>query len=1225
MAEAGRAVVQFVGDYSQLQTGLASTLAPAKLGKMGKLGGLAIGGALTAAVAAGGIGKALHDIGKELDGAYDTIRVGTGATGKQLDALKADFRSVAKQVPADLGDTGTAIADLNTRLGLTGKPLRRMARQMLELSEVTGDDLQGSIKGVARAFVDWEVPVRRQTKTLDGFFRLSQASGSSVEEITSLIQQFGSPLRTLGFNVDEAAAMFANFERAGVNIETMVPGLKLAIGNLSSGTGEAGKQMEKFDISGKNLHDSLFKIFRLISKDGLPTQDKMNLAMGIFGKRAGADMREAISQGRFNLEKFVDIMKHGKDTIHDAAKDTRDADENFKILANRLKVAVAPAADAVYGAIGDLTGALAEFNLEGKKVKGLSKGWTAAMYGLAAAVKAVGAVYGIAFDLIKNFVSGVTQILKGLFSFIKGWVKVVTGVFTGDWKKAWSGVKDMFRGGKDVIVGALKAATSPIRAATKGIGRIMSVVFEGAWNTVSSIFRKGANAVIDVVRAIIDVINLIPGVKIGSPDKIADPKHTYRRGENARRVTGAQRGGVLEGGAPSGDSIPAMLERGEYVLNRKAVQKVGVSKLDRLNFQQASRFQSGGRVGMFLGGLPGKVAGAAGEAAALLTKGPKYFIDKLPHPNLPDPLGDLGPWLIDKTVDYIKSKVTGGIGGTGGSIVALGRALQSMGYEIGEHPAFGGVDPVHTTGSAHYSGRAIDVNDDVPPFAHGSSEMASLDWLAPRLKRKPHSQIIWRNRDIDTGAPISGHMDHLHFAMRKGGLVGVVRRMARGGWFNRVGSHWDNDELASLAHAAGMKSPGLMAQIANGESSGNPRAVGNDPGGTTGLGLWQITTGYNDDVIAQFGGQDAMFNPLKNAQAAKVILDRQGVGAWYAPPRGPRGKVINSLAQMLRRAMKTGGGGGAALGGADGKKKAPEWKGSGGTAVPPGQRPPTSEQVKAAHKAIKEANRKAVQKARNAVRDRLSGRGGTYPLKDRIGTVDKSIARVTELIDLAQARGSAESGPGGSDVTADELQEQTALTRAYLGFLLGKDSLVSQSIAHVRGVRKHFDKLIRRATPKGSKSHWKLGAFKQARGNANSTLTDLLSEREGLVGLTGQGGAIAAAKLALADLGFRASLPKTDTINGFTIGDILQIAEASRLNVFDALPKAHTGADIIGPAGSEVPVMVQSGERIVPANEERPIVVQANFANGMEWLARFVSFEIEQSDRKKHQQIRAGA
>ncbi|HVV74190.1 MAG TPA: hypothetical protein VHI52_22320, partial [Verrucomicrobiae bacterium] len=59
--------------------------------------------------------------------------------------------------------------------------------------------------------------------------------------------------------------------------------------------------------------------------------------------------------------------------------------------------------------------------------------------------------------------------------------------------------------------------------------------------------------------------------------------------------TGKQRGGGL-GGTGTGDTIPAMLEPGEYVLNRKAVQTVGTSTLDHLNFNIAPRFQKGGNV-----------------------------------------------------------------------------------------------------------------------------------------------------------------------------------------------------------------------------------------------------------------------------------------------------------------------------------------------------------------------------------------------------------------------------------------------------------------------------------------------------------------------------------------------------------------------------------------------------------------------------------------------------
>jgi len=63
-----------------------------------------------------------------------------------------------------------------------------------------------------------------------------------------------------------------------------------------------------------------------------------------------------------------------------------------------------------------------------------------------------------------------------------------------------------------------------------------------------------------------------------------------------------QKGGVIRAqsgmyisGTGSGDKYPALLENGEYVLNRKAVMAMGgPSELDKLNFSMAPRFASGG-------------------------------------------------------------------------------------------------------------------------------------------------------------------------------------------------------------------------------------------------------------------------------------------------------------------------------------------------------------------------------------------------------------------------------------------------------------------------------------------------------------------------------------------------------------------------------------------------------------------------------------------------------
>jgi hypothetical protein len=103
-----------------------------------------------------------------------------------------------------------------------------------------------------------------------------------------------------------------------------------------------------------------------------------------------------------------------------------------------------------------------------------------------------------------------------------------------------------------------------------------------------------------------------------------------------------------------------------------------------------------------------------------------------------------------------------------GTIVDLGKRLQAMGGKVSEHPAFGGVAPVHSANSLHYSGRAIDVNTRPGTSAQ---EQAELDPMAA-LARSLGFRTIWRT---------TGHFNHLHAddasgpSMGQTGGVGIIQ------------------------------------------------------------------------------------------------------------------------------------------------------------------------------------------------------------------------------------------------------------------------------------------------------------------------------------------------------------------------------------------------------------------------------------------------------------------
>lgn len=86
-------------------------------------------------------------------------------------------------------------------------------------------------------------------------------------------------------------------------------------------------------------------------------------------------------------------------------------------------------------------------------------------------------------------------------------------------------------------------------------------------------------------------------------------------------------------------------------------------------------------------------------------------------------------------------------------LVAFGRLLQGRGFSVSEHPAFGGVDfGAHSSGSAHYSGQAIDVN------WNGANETSRINEIVG-LARDYGLRTIWQ---------YPGHYRHGHFDTRPG-------------------------------------------------------------------------------------------------------------------------------------------------------------------------------------------------------------------------------------------------------------------------------------------------------------------------------------------------------------------------------------------------------------------------------------------------------------------------
>ena len=95
-----------------------------------------------------------------------------------------------------------------------------------------------------------------------------------------------------------------------------------------------------------------------------------------------------------------------------------------------------------------------------------------------------------------------------------------------------------------------------------------------------------------------------------------------------------------------------------------------------------------------------------------------------------------------------------------------------------------------------------------------------------------------------------------------------------------AGNALSDTQLAALLRKAGVPAgdAAYLVATAHPESGADPSSVQQgQPYATTGWGLWQITPGNSEP---QYGVNQALLNPQKNADAAAAKLKSQGLGAW---------------------------------------------------------------------------------------------------------------------------------------------------------------------------------------------------------------------------------------------------------------------------------------------------------------------------------------------------------
>lgn len=461
--------VQSMRNVEQTATGMGS-----KLGGIGK--GIAAGFAtMGTALAAAGIAEGF----KEVIGQAADLSAAVGATKQVFGDAASGMLDWSKTTATTLGlsqsealNATKVFGGFFTAVGMGSKEAAgmsqswaTMAGNLAAFADLPTADAIDAITGALRGEMD---PLQKYIPTVSAAAVAQKAMELSGKKNASALTQ-----------QDKAAALNA----------LMMESVANKAGAAERAQGGYAVQMEKLKAQAKDAAASLGSVFlpaltggmRFINETAIPAMKK-------FGEFIGPKLKGMLDGiGGFKPPKalidvaqseqvtsIVDKAKSGfmslQPSISKALSTVTPILSAFGDTAGAMFSKAVPQIKAIFGTVGDIVGQVfatikAQIDLWVSVVQFIWQNFGSNIL----------AYVSTAFAAIVNVIQGVLNIVKGIFN-------VVIGLLTGDWAKAWDGVKGIVSGAWQAILGIFNLMKAGVTLLGQAIGKILS----GAWSLIAS-------------------------------------------------------------------------------------------------------------------------------------------------------------------------------------------------------------------------------------------------------------------------------------------------------------------------------------------------------------------------------------------------------------------------------------------------------------------------------------------------------------------------------------------------------------------------------------------------------------------------------------------------------------------------------------------------------------------------------------------------------------------
>ena len=485
-----------------------------------------------------GLGAVAIKTTADFDTSMSNVSAISGATGKDLQALRDKAREMGAQTKFSASESADAMSYMAMAGWKTNDMLDGIAGVM-NLASASGEDLAKTSDILTDGLTAFGLTAKDSGRMADVMASASSNANTNVSLLGESYKYCASTAGAMGFSLEDITESLGLMANAGVKGSQAGTTLKNAMINLAKPTDAMAKVMDQYNISLTN-NDGSMKSWNQIVDDlrnnlgGLSEAEKTSAVATLFGKEATAGMLSVINAGSGDVEKLNSAINNSTGSAQAMADTMNDnLAGQLTILKSQLEELAISFGELLMPIIRDIVGAIQGFV---DKLNSMDDGQRKVILTILAVVAsiaplliAIGKVMtavGSIMTWAPKIVSGVSSIMGGLKALwgvlMANPIVLVVGLIAGlvagliyaynhcetfrdIVNSAFEKVKEVVGGVVDGLVtfftetipNALQALKDFIEPILDGI----KTTFETVWNAIKTV----VSTVVDGIKTVIEI------------------------------------------------------------------------------------------------------------------------------------------------------------------------------------------------------------------------------------------------------------------------------------------------------------------------------------------------------------------------------------------------------------------------------------------------------------------------------------------------------------------------------------------------------------------------------------------------------------------------------------------------------------------------------------------------------------------------------------------------